>query len=258
LLKTQDPLVSVPEAGPTSFTSSQSSGVGLQPVGATDFGSQNPPGGVVNEVPTERWRYNEGSPQQPIDDLGFNPDINMSMGLDDTPFTWEMIGLGLEEPLPPRETIDELYVVGLIHSPDNTLTCKQTSNILRKNTSISADDTQVSVSRSNEPVSYWNFLEWIFLWFKKGLLPLSACLIWDPLDQVPHGVWNIALSLVFQFWKLPFLISYTYRLLGRQINVLQLPYDMLCGRSLLQCPRSTCISRTISISDHGSTWRPIT
>jgi hypothetical protein len=204
LLKTQDPLVSVPEAGPTSFTSSQSSGVGLQPVGATDFGSQNPPGGVVNEVPTERWRYNEGSPQQPIDDLGFNPDINMSMGLDDTPFTWEMIGLGLEEPLPPRETIDELYVVGLIHSPDNTLTCKQTSNILRKNTSISADDTQVSVSRSNEPVSYWNFLEWIFLWFKKGLLPLSACLIWDPLDQVPHGVWNIALSLVFQFGYFPF------------------------------------------------------
>jgi hypothetical protein len=164
LLKTQDPLVSVPEAGPTSFTSTQSSGVGLQPVGATDFGSQNPPGGVVNEVPTERWRYTEGSPQQPIDDLGFNPDINMSMGLDDTPFTWEMIGLGLEEPLPPRETIDELYVVGLIHSPDNTLTCKQTSNILRKNTSISADDTQVSLSRSNESVSYWSFLEYINLW----------------------------------------------------------------------------------------------
>jgi hypothetical protein len=35
----------------------------------------------------------------------------MGMGLDDNTFTWEMIGLGLEEPLPPQETIDELYVV---------------------------------------------------------------------------------------------------------------------------------------------------
>lgn len=26
-------------------------------------------------------------------------------------FTWEMIGLGLEEPLPPQETIDELHQV---------------------------------------------------------------------------------------------------------------------------------------------------
>ena len=37
----------------------------------------------------------------------FAPD--MSFGLDDN-FSWEMIGLGLEEPLPMQEAIDELYV----------------------------------------------------------------------------------------------------------------------------------------------------
>ena len=46
-----------------------------------------------------------------MDDLAFPTDINMGMGLDDSTFTWEMIGLGLEEPLPPQETIDELYVI---------------------------------------------------------------------------------------------------------------------------------------------------
>lgn len=32
----------------------------------------------------------------------------MNIGGMDNSFTWEMIGLGLEEPLPPQETIDEL------------------------------------------------------------------------------------------------------------------------------------------------------
>ena len=58
----------------------------------------------------ERWRFNGESPQPPMDELAFPTDINMGMGLDDSTFTWEMIGLGLEEPLPPQETIDELYV----------------------------------------------------------------------------------------------------------------------------------------------------
>lgn len=45
-----------------------------------------------------------------MDSMAFTADMNMGMGLDDNTFTWEMIGLGLEEPLPPQETIDELYV----------------------------------------------------------------------------------------------------------------------------------------------------
>jgi hypothetical protein len=47
-----------------------------------------------------------------MDDLGFTSgDLNMNMGLDVGTFTWEMIGLGLEEPLPPQETIDELHQI---------------------------------------------------------------------------------------------------------------------------------------------------
>lgn len=90
-----------------TFTSTSSgvSGVGLRPIPATDFGVQN----ILNGVNDERWRYNGDSPQAPLEDLGFNSgDLNMQMGLDDSTFTWEMIGLGLEEPLPPQETIDEL------------------------------------------------------------------------------------------------------------------------------------------------------
>lgn len=34
---------------------------------------------------------------------------NLDLGLDAT-FSWEMIGLGLEEPMPMQEAIDELYV----------------------------------------------------------------------------------------------------------------------------------------------------
>ena len=45
-----------------------------------------------------------------MEDLTFTGDMSMGMGIDDSNFTWEMIGLGLEEPLPPQETIDELWV----------------------------------------------------------------------------------------------------------------------------------------------------
>jgi len=64
----------------------------------------------VNGVDAERWGFNGESPQPPMDNLSFPADMNMGMGIDDNTFTWEMIGLGLEEPLPPQETIDELYV----------------------------------------------------------------------------------------------------------------------------------------------------
>jgi hypothetical protein len=110
LLKTQDPPATTPEAVGSSFASGQGgvSGIGLRPIPATDFGVQ-PSIGIVNGVNDERWRYHGESPQPPLDDLGFTGgDLNMHMGLDDSTFTWEMIGLGLEEPLPPQETIDEL------------------------------------------------------------------------------------------------------------------------------------------------------
>lgn len=66
--------------------------------------------GIVNGPDSERWAFNGDSPQPPID-MSFPPDLSMGMGIDDNTFTWEMIGLGLEEPLPPQESIDELHQI---------------------------------------------------------------------------------------------------------------------------------------------------
>lgn len=52
----------------------------------------------------------------PVSDIAIDmnrdgmPEIpDMTLELDDS-FSWEMIGLGLEEPMPMQEAIDELYV----------------------------------------------------------------------------------------------------------------------------------------------------
>ena len=43
-----------------------------------------------------------------IGEFTFPSSMPMEMPHMSSNFTWEMIGLGLEEPLPPQETIDEL------------------------------------------------------------------------------------------------------------------------------------------------------
>ena len=43
-----------------------------------------------------------------MEDLNFPANMNLGLGIDDNTFSWEMIGLGLEEPLPAQDTIDEL------------------------------------------------------------------------------------------------------------------------------------------------------
>lgn len=111
LLKTQDPAVSAAEAVPTSFGSSSNvSGVGAGAVPNGDFNVPNPSINIGG-VNADRWGFNGDSPQPPLDNMGFTTDMNMGMNLDGSTFTWEMIGLGLEEPLPPQDTIDELCVM---------------------------------------------------------------------------------------------------------------------------------------------------
>jgi hypothetical protein len=57
----------------------------------------------------DRWRFNGESPQgNGLDEFNFASNMPISMNSMDPSFTWEMIGLGLEEPLPPQDTIDEL------------------------------------------------------------------------------------------------------------------------------------------------------
>jgi hypothetical protein len=118
LLKTQEPAAANPEVSSTSFVSGQgtSSGPGLRPSNNADFNISNPSIGITNDGDRERWRYTGESPQPAMDDLSFATNMNMGMGIDDSTFTWEMIGLGLEEPLPPQDTIDELYVISFVRT----------------------------------------------------------------------------------------------------------------------------------------------
>lgn len=60
----------------------------------------------------DTFRFNGDSPTAGnIEDFNFNTNMGMPMNNVGGNFTWEMIGLGLEEPLPPQETIDELHQV---------------------------------------------------------------------------------------------------------------------------------------------------
>ncbi|KAI2629375.1 fungal-specific transcription factor [Xylaria nigripes] len=67
---------------------------------------------ITGDRDLDRWRFNGESPQgNGLDDFNFPSNVPMNLHTLDPSFTWEMIGLGLEEPLPPQETIDELHQV---------------------------------------------------------------------------------------------------------------------------------------------------
>jgi hypothetical protein len=113
LLKTQD-------VSPTTSTAQKSKTISIsvdpvapkptQPVTVPpNFTVPDPSIGIASSRDMDRWNFNGESPQNaPIDDFNFNSNLNMGVNEIDGNFTWEMIGLGLEEPLPPQETIDEL------------------------------------------------------------------------------------------------------------------------------------------------------
>lgn len=82
----------------------------LLQAGNADFNISNPDISLL-DTGEAQWRFPGESPQPQMDDLTFNASLNMGMTIDETNFTWEMIGLGLEEPLPPQDTIDELWVL---------------------------------------------------------------------------------------------------------------------------------------------------
>lgn len=73
-----------------------------------NFNVTDPSIGIASSRDMDRWHFPADSPNAPLEDFNFNSGMGMGMGGVDNNFTWEMIGLGLEEPLPPQETIDEL------------------------------------------------------------------------------------------------------------------------------------------------------
>ncbi|OIW34970.1 hypothetical protein CONLIGDRAFT_675914 [Coniochaeta ligniaria NRRL 30616] len=113
LLKTQDPPTTTAEKAKTISNSVDTASQQTQPVtAAPNFTVSDPSIGIASSRDMDRWNFNGESPQNaPIDDFNFNANLNMGMNSIDGNFTWEMIGLGLEEPLPPQETIDELHQI---------------------------------------------------------------------------------------------------------------------------------------------------
>ncbi|TGO24247.1 hypothetical protein BPAE_0108g00400 [Botrytis paeoniae] len=101
MLKSQEPTTTT-----TSPSASNASGAGMRTAPTPDLNVPSPNIGVDGE----RWRYNNDA-QPTLNDMGFSATIGMGMGLDDFPSTWEMIGLGIEEPLPLQEVIDELHEI---------------------------------------------------------------------------------------------------------------------------------------------------
>ncbi|KAK0737674.1 fungal-specific transcription factor domain-containing protein [Apiosordaria backusii] len=76
---------------------------------AANFNVTDPSIGIASSRDMDRWPFNAESPNR-VDEFNFNSNM-MGMSAVDGNFTWEMIGLGLEEPLPPQETIDELHQI---------------------------------------------------------------------------------------------------------------------------------------------------
>lgn len=111
LNKTQDsaPPANPSRAAPLNLDTSATNPAPTIPMSAS-LGLPTPSIAINGEH--DNWQHLNGESPQPgasLDDFNFN---SMPMGLGPgNNFTWEMIGLGLEEPLPPQETIDELFVL---------------------------------------------------------------------------------------------------------------------------------------------------
>ncbi|KAK4449414.1 transcriptional activator protein acu-15 [Podospora aff. communis PSN243] len=114
LLKTQDGAATSPDgtkALPISVDGPAKAQANQRAAATANFTVADPSIGIASSRDMDRWHFNGDSPNGAIDDFNFNSNINMGMGNVDNTFTWEMIGLGLEEPLPPQETIDELHQI---------------------------------------------------------------------------------------------------------------------------------------------------
>lgn len=111
MLKSQEVTSTSPDgskAMPTSVDSGskQHRPMNQRAAATANFNVTDPSIGIASSRDMDRWPFNPESPNR-VDEFNFNSNM-MGMSAVDGNFTWEMIGLGLEEPLPPQETIDEL------------------------------------------------------------------------------------------------------------------------------------------------------
>ncbi|KAK3311333.1 fungal-specific transcription factor domain-containing protein [Chaetomium strumarium] len=116
LLKTQETLSVTPDGGkgtPLSIDAGAKQPLNQRTAATTNFHITDPSIGIASSREMDRWHFVADSPHAPppLEDFNLNSGMGMGMGGVDNNFTWEMIGLGLEEPLPPQETIDELHQI---------------------------------------------------------------------------------------------------------------------------------------------------
>ncbi|KAK4238237.1 hypothetical protein C8A03DRAFT_43979 [Achaetomium macrosporum] len=115
LLKTQEISSSSPDGGkgiPMSIDGGAKQPLNQRAAATANFHITDPSIGIASGRDMDRWHFAADSPNPPpLEDFNLNSSMGMSMGGVDNNFTWEMIGLGLEEPLPPQETIDELHQI---------------------------------------------------------------------------------------------------------------------------------------------------
>lgn len=107
-LKTQD--------NTTSRNTNESDNYGLpetifeptEPMGVQAGVQQSMPGVSYDPMPTNEPIILPATNMAPVmmQDKDFMPHIDLDL---DQSFSWEMIGLGLEEPMPTQEAVDELY-----------------------------------------------------------------------------------------------------------------------------------------------------
>ncbi|KAI0421232.1 fungal-specific transcription factor domain-containing protein [Xylaria grammica] len=112
LLKTQEPSSSTsPETSKTPNVAFEQAR-NQQATAPASFNVTNPSMAIAGDRDLDRWRFNGDSPQgNGLDEFNFATNMPINMNSMDPSFTWEMIGLGLEEPLPPQDTIDELHQI---------------------------------------------------------------------------------------------------------------------------------------------------
>lgn len=92
-------------------SSSQNTPHNQQAAATAKFNVNNPSIAIAGDGDMDRWCFTGESPQAPrMDDFDYNISMQMNT-MDSSTFTWEMIGLGLQEPLPPQDTIDELHQI---------------------------------------------------------------------------------------------------------------------------------------------------
>ena len=110
LLATQDPAGTTPDSAKAAASISRGN---EKAAAKANFGVADPSINIASSRDMDRWHYNADSPPQPgsIDEFNFNSNMNMNMSNVDSQFTWEIINLGLDEPLPPQDTIDELHQI---------------------------------------------------------------------------------------------------------------------------------------------------